>query len=675
MAEARGKPQPLIVGRYELHGEIARGGMATVHVGRILSDGGFSRTVAIKRLHPYCAKDPAFAAMFVDEARLASRIHHPNVVSTLDVVVSDEELFVVMEFVQGESLSRLLRISVATGTAIPVDFVSGIGAGVLDGLHAAHEAVSENDRPLGIVHRDVSPQNILVGVDGVPRIIDFGVAKAAGRLQTTSEGQLKGKLGYMPPEQFAGAPADRRGDIYSTAIVIWEALTGQRLFDGQTEAESVGKILRGAIEPPSRHVEGIPPALDEVVMRGLATDPRRRFATAHDMALALERAVTPASARRMGEWVRAMAADSLGERAKQILEIESKTSGVNVRAGIPAEAFPGYDGVGDTTELDGPAADAAAFQGPRSRRRPELAPPSSGRTATDTTTPLPSRVASSMWDAAPDPPPPSLRRTPAPFAQGDPPPPPYGIPPPARPAGSSPHPVSGPPPPAARSAPRLPSSPMFADTPPEPLRPQPLLNVPIPAPLPPPVSSPAASASPSTAAGSPLGTAWKETWDGTGWTVNFRPIGGAIAGLFSAFVGLVSLFILAQLSFFGIGGIIGLALGWVVAGVVLLWMTRSTEFRLDPTGLTIEAKPSGPAIRFPLEGIRKFLILEEAGKDPNDHSVHVMLVGGDFQRIDIDWSSAADAAFVAGRFNEMLDQVRRAAPAPAWGAPMAGGPR
>jgi serine/threonine-protein kinase len=173
--------------------------MATVHFGRLLGVVGFSKTVAIKRLHPHLARDPEFVSMFLDEARLAARVRHPNVVSTLDVVALEGELFLVMEYIQGESLRQLGRSASEASTRIPPPIAATILVGVLHGLHAAHDAVNERGEPLGIVHRDVSPQNILVGIDGVPRVFDFGVAKAAGRLQSTHEGQLKGKLAYMSP--------------------------------------------------------------------------------------------------------------------------------------------------------------------------------------------------------------------------------------------------------------------------------------------------------------------------------------------------------------------------------------------------------------------------------------------------------------------------------------------
>src|ERR1019366_2190828 len=219
------KSAPRTIGRYIVYGEIASGGMATVHFGRLTGVAGFARSVAIKRLHPQYARDPDFVKMFLDEARLAARITHPNVVATLDVVSEGEDLLLVMDYVRGVSLSQLSRIMRARGERIPPLIVSGVIAGVLHGLHAAHEAKSETGQRLDIVHRDVSPQNCLVGTDGVARVLDFGVAKAAGRLQTTRDGQLKGKLSYMAPEQIHGATVTRRTDIYAASVVLWETLT------------------------------------------------------------------------------------------------------------------------------------------------------------------------------------------------------------------------------------------------------------------------------------------------------------------------------------------------------------------------------------------------------------------------------------------------------------------
>ncbi len=335
-----------VVGRYALYAEIAAGGMATVHIGRLLGPVGFSRTVAIKRLHPQFAKDPEFVSMFLDEARLAARIRHPNVVPTLDVVATQGELFLVMDYVQGESLSRLVRGARESGQRIPPRIVATIMSGALHGLHAAHEARNERGEPLGIVHRDISPQNILVGTDGVPRVLDFGVAKAGGRLQTTREGQLKGKLAYMAPEQLSGH-VTRQTDIYAAAVVLWEALAGKRLFSGENEAAILGKVLNGVIRPPShifldptRTHESVPmhgvEELDRITLRGLDRDPTKRFQTAREMAVAVERCIGLASPSEVGEWVEQWASETLTSRAARIAEIESSSS-VNAMMNLPHE--------------------------------------------------------------------------------------------------------------------------------------------------------------------------------------------------------------------------------------------------------------------------------------------------------------------------------------------------
>jgi len=317
------KSAPRTIGRYIVYGEIASGGMATVHFGRLTGVAGFARSVAIKRLHPQYARDPDFVKMFLDEARLAARITHPNVVATLDVVSEGEDLLLVMDYVRGVSLSQLSRIMRARGERIPPLIVSGVIAGVLHGLHAAHDAKSETGQRLDIVHRDVSPQNCLVGTDGVARVLDFGVAKAAGRLQTTRDGQLKGKLSYMAPEQIHGAAVTRRTDIYAASVVLWEMLTGERLFKGENEGNVLAKVLSDEVRPPSAIVEGLPSSLDRVVLRGLERDPSKRPATAREMAQELDASFGVASAAEIGDWVEHVAARELEERAQRIAQIES----------------------------------------------------------------------------------------------------------------------------------------------------------------------------------------------------------------------------------------------------------------------------------------------------------------------------------------------------------------
>src|SRR5262245_34403368 len=324
-----------VIGRYALHGELASGGMATVHLGRLLGPVGFSRTVAIKRLHESFAKDPEFVAMFLDEARLATRVRHPNIVPTLDVVALEGELFLVMEHVLGESLSGLLRAVRTRGESVPPRIAVSVLAGALFGLHAAHEAKSEQGAPLGIVHRDVSPHNVLIGVDGVARVLDFGIAKAAGRVQTTREGQVKGKIAYMAPEQMFSDALDRRADIFAAAIVLWETLTGERLFGGDNPGMTVNAVLNREIPAPSEIAPSVPKALDAIVLRGLARNREERFATARDMAVALERALTPATPREVGEWMETIVGDLLRARSKALDEVESAASSTDAMAEAP----------------------------------------------------------------------------------------------------------------------------------------------------------------------------------------------------------------------------------------------------------------------------------------------------------------------------------------------------
>ncbi len=314
------------LGRYALYGEIAAGGMATVHLARLLGPVGFARTVAIKRLHPHLAKDPDFVAMFLEEARLAARVRHPNVVATLDVVSDDGELFLVMEYVAGESLSRLVRKAREKGERVPPRYAVGIVSGALEGLHSAHDAKSEKGQPLGLVHRDVSPQNIHVGVDGVPRLLDFGIAKATNRVQETRTDQIKGKVAYMSPEQLAKGAIDRRADVYSASVVLWETLTGQRLFKADDVPSLVYAIINEEVETPISVVPDLPPGLSEIVMKGLEREAENRWSSAREMAAALEKALAPAPAREIGEWVHAIAGDALDWRQELVHRIESETS-------------------------------------------------------------------------------------------------------------------------------------------------------------------------------------------------------------------------------------------------------------------------------------------------------------------------------------------------------------
>jgi eukaryotic-like serine/threonine-protein kinase len=331
---------PVIAGRYVLHKPLALGGMAQLHLGVMRGAVGFARIVAIKRLLGHLATDKNSVAMFVDEARLASRIRHPNVIPTLDVVAETNELFVIMEYVHGESLAKLIPAALQAKKDIPLGIALDIAIGMLEGLHAAHEAKDERGTKLNIVHRDVSPQNVLVGIDGVTRVLDFGIAQAESQVYESNHGSLKGKLAYMAPEQVLGEAVDRRADIWSASVVLWELLTRRRLFVAEHAPSYMDLILFREITPPSAHARGSP-ELDAIVMKGLERSIEKRWQTALEMACALEEAGRRANAREVGAWVEDGARETLAKRRALIEEIENGplgNSGASLRKQVAALA-------------------------------------------------------------------------------------------------------------------------------------------------------------------------------------------------------------------------------------------------------------------------------------------------------------------------------------------------
>ncbi len=264
--------------------------MATVFLARLSGMAGFQRMYAIKRLHPHLARESEFVDMFLDEARLAARIHHPHVVPILEIGQSDKGYYLVMEYIEGDTAARIFGRCAQNEKRVPWNVGVRIVLDTLSGLHAAHEVKDDAGQPLEVVHRDVSPQNVLVALDGTSRLTDFGVARAASRLSTTRSGHLKGKLAYMAPEQARGEALDRRADVFAAGVILWELLTFHRLFKSEGEAETLNRLLYLPI-PTAREIDPeVPPELEQVAMRALARDPALRFATAQEMGDALEAA-------------------------------------------------------------------------------------------------------------------------------------------------------------------------------------------------------------------------------------------------------------------------------------------------------------------------------------------------------------------------------------------------
>jgi serine/threonine-protein kinase len=290
--------------RYELLGELASGGMATVYLARMRRMMGFSRLVAIKCMHPQFAKDPSFVSMFMDEARLTARLRHPNIVPTLDIVAEEGQLLLVMEYVEGASLATLLRAARAAGVKIPHAIACAIVHDMLLGLHEAHQAKDDEGLPLSIIHRDVSPQNVLVGLDGLSRVLDFGVARARQNTHRSNDNEIKGKIPYMPPEQLFGEALDHRVDVYAAGVTLWEALCCERLFDGPSETALVRQISELPIRRPSTCIPDLPEALDRVVMKALEREAKDRFASALEMAEAIAACVALPTRTEVSSWVR-----------------------------------------------------------------------------------------------------------------------------------------------------------------------------------------------------------------------------------------------------------------------------------------------------------------------------------------------------------------------------------
>jgi serine/threonine-protein kinase len=293
------REEPLVlrrwVGRYELIHRLAHGGMATVYLGRAKGKAGFEKIVAVKVIHPHLAGEAEFVGMFLDEARIAARIHHPHVVEILDLGESDGVYFMVMEFIEGENLSALVRA--LEGERLPIAVSLQIAADTLEGLSAAHELRDADARPYKLVHRDVSPHNILINLDGWAKVGDFGIMKAAGKTSNTKTGELRGKLAYMSPEQARGVAVDHRTDLFAVGVILWELLTGKRLFACATEAATLEKVIACKVPPLEAsgcvidhpdHV-GLREGLQRLLDRALAADPEQRPGDAAAMLTELKR--------------------------------------------------------------------------------------------------------------------------------------------------------------------------------------------------------------------------------------------------------------------------------------------------------------------------------------------------------------------------------------------------
>jgi serine/threonine protein kinase len=309
--------------RYAILGRLAGGGMAEIFLVRATSDAGVERFVVLKRVLAERSRDPMFARMFLDEARLAAQLQHPNIAQVYDIGKLAGSFFFTMEYVHGEDVRSLLKRVTALRRQFPIHLACYIATGALAALHHAHERCSSDGQPLGIVHRDVSPSNVMVSYEGGVKLLDFGVAKAHQREAESRAGTIKGKIGYLSPEQCKGFPVDRRSDIYSLGIVLYELLTGKRLYRRDTDFATMMAIVQEPVPPPSSVRPEISADLDRVVLTALEKEPDGRFAKAQDMQEAIEaialREQHALSGTAMGRFMREL----FGDRPEPWIELQA----------------------------------------------------------------------------------------------------------------------------------------------------------------------------------------------------------------------------------------------------------------------------------------------------------------------------------------------------------------
>jgi serine/threonine-protein kinase len=318
-------PFPDRVGRYELLVPIGSGGMATVYLARVRGVGGFERNVALKLLHAHLRSadgEPDATRQLIEEAKLVSRIQHANVAAVTDVGDAPSGVFLVMEYIEGETLATLFREAVRRGERIPPEIALRVLVDALAGLHAAHEARGDGGKPLHLVHRDFSPQNILVGTDGASRLTDFGIAKAVGGSAMTQTGFIKGKPAYMAPEQALGLPVDRRCDVWAASVVAWELFSGARLHPAREDASTLLRIV--STDPPRLRSAwpDAPPELDECIALGLRRDVEGRLPTAEVLRLQMTAAAgwRVADPTEVAEYVSSVAGPKIVERRRAAAE-------------------------------------------------------------------------------------------------------------------------------------------------------------------------------------------------------------------------------------------------------------------------------------------------------------------------------------------------------------------
>ncbi len=312
--------KPVTFGKYTLLERIAVGGMAEVFLAVQAGLEGFEKRLAIKRIRPHLSGEEAFLKMFLHEAKLAAQLQHPNIVQIFDLGRIGESYFIAMEYIQGRDMSRVTPKAESLGIQFPIEYAVAIASSVLEGLSYAHAKTDATNQPLNIVHRDVTPENVMIGWNGSVKILDFGIAKASSQTDQTKAGEIKGKLSYMSPEQAMGKTLDARSDLFSLGIILYEWITGYRLFTGENEMAILKNIIDGKIYPPSYFREDIPEPVERVLMRALEKDRNQRYQSAREMQLdvidALARAEFQPSTAHLANFMQQIFAEEIADEQR-----------------------------------------------------------------------------------------------------------------------------------------------------------------------------------------------------------------------------------------------------------------------------------------------------------------------------------------------------------------------
>jgi serine/threonine-protein kinase len=387
---------PSRLGKYELIARIGKGGMAQVYLARQRGPANFEKVVVVKTIHPHLAEKKSFIDMLLDEARIAALLKHPCVVDIYDLGLDDDTYFIAMEYLSGEPLLSVLRAGRLENKPLDISATCRIIADVADGLHAAHELHDNAGHHLELVHRDVTPGNIVVLYSGQVKIVDFGIAKARGRLTSETDARkLKGKLGYVAPEQIRGQNADRRADIFALGVVMWEALTYRRLFRGTNPGTVLASIVKDKLHPPSSVRREIPPELDAICLRALARDPDERYPTAGELHAEIETFLAASASlqrKSIAGYMQRVFAKQIEERNRLLREMHESGAAAGPKDAMSAFAPAPHADEDEYTAGDDTPAPAAAGTGqtsPRPATSPSGRPPTHDPVATPAGVPGP----------------------------------------------------------------------------------------------------------------------------------------------------------------------------------------------------------------------------------------------------------------------------------------------